>query len=86
MQVIKPKTSYTDFEHMHETGGKQFFDPMCIDGITPRCVCGYILIKLDDKKYRCEGGNHQYNMEEGDVSLDKFGNAMLKIPGDLDGK
>ena len=56
------------------------FNPMSYDGITPRCVCGYELVKEDEKTFRCTGGNHRYNMKEGSVTLDKFGNILLKIP------
>lgn len=61
---------------------KKSFDPMSIDGMTPRCVCGYELIKETEDTFRCAGGGHRYRMSEGEVEFDKFGNVLLKMPED----
>ncbi|HDZ27917.1 MAG TPA: hypothetical protein ENH65_15580 [Candidatus Aminicenantes bacterium] len=44
------------------------------------CCCGYELIKEADNTYRCTGGHHRYNFQDGQVFIDKFGNVMLRAP------
>lgn len=63
-----------------------YFDPMSLDGITPRCVCGFELIKEDEDTFRCTGGNHRYRMSEGQIALDKFGNLQLVLPNSNENK
>jgi hypothetical protein len=83
MEEIKPNTRCNDNES---------FDPFSIDrdengnkvkpGITPRCICGFELIKESEDTWRCVGGSHRYRISEGECSFDKFGNLLLKIPKD----
>lgn len=82
MQTIKPDVCYVDNENASEARnqGNNYFDPMAVDGITPKCCCGYELIKGDDDYYRCSGGNHTYRVSDGDVLVDKFGNIQLRTP------
>lgn len=74
MATIVPKMHYNDNKN-----GKSF-DPMSYNGKDLRCCCGYELIKEDENTYHCTGGSHKYNINEGDIELDKFGNILLKIP------
>ncbi len=50
------------------------------------CICGYELIKEDSKTYRCTGGSHRVNMDDGSLMMDKFGNMMMKIPESMEGE
>jgi len=44
------------------------------------CCCGYELIKQDEMTYRCTGGSHVYDLQEGDMLIDKFGNMQMRRP------
>ena len=84
MQVIQPNMKYVDNENGAEASsqGRNYFDPMSIDGITLRCCCGYELTKGDDENYLCAGGHHTYRVSDGDVFIDKFGNIQLRTPAE----
>jgi hypothetical protein len=72
--LIKPNTTPSDDDH-----GNKTYNPIRPDG-TWVCCCGYELIKDDDNLYRCTGGSHRYEIREGDVTRDKFGNVEFKLP------
>ena len=44
----------------------------------PYCSCGRPLERLNETTWRCPAGYPQYNLDEGDWCLDKFGEMMLK--------
>lgn len=56
------------------------------------CCCGYTLYKADKNTWRCEGGSHYYQLDQGDMVMDKFGNMSVRNPnseagkGEMDGK
>lgn len=65
-----------------QTGNKTdtgCFDPMSYDGKNLKCVCGYELLKESSNTYRCAGGGHQYQIQEGDITVDKFGNQKFSL-------
>ena len=86
MKIIVPNTYASDDEHYRNSDHRSEkipFDPLRGgDGTKMVCRCGYELIKEDDGGYRCTGGSHKYNISEGDVLQDKFGNITLMFPED----
>ena len=42
------------------------------------CPSGYTMTKQSDGIFRCEGGGHQYRIEEGEIILDKLGNYWVR--------
>lgn len=58
----------------------EFFNPLAADGVRPICICGFELIKEDNDVFRCTGGSHRYRMSEGEVTYDKYGMPLMKIP------
>ena len=47
------------------------------DGVL-RCPRGYPLRKIDANTYRCDGGFHEYHLDEQELIFDKFGNVLVK--------
>ena len=46
------------------------------------CPAGYPLRKIDHNTWRCDGGHHEYKLDEDTIRLDKFGNWVIKTnPG-----
>ncbi len=74
MKAIKPvrKIAY------NEKG--DFYNPFREGDGKLVCCCGFELIKEADNTYRCTGGHHRYNFQEGQVTIDKFGNVLLRTP------
>ncbi len=42
------------------------------------CPCSYVIVKVDKNVWRCEGGGHEYRMDESEVIKNKMGEIMLK--------
>ncbi len=80
MKNIKPNTRFIDTANQSQAG-QDVFNPLSEDGKHMRCCCGYELIKEDEKTWRCTGGSHRYIIDQGDVTLDKFGNILFRRPG-----
>jgi hypothetical protein len=51
-----------------------------------RCPRGFLLRKIDANTYRCDGGYHEYRMDDQSMILDKFGNWIVKRDADADSK
>ena len=43
-----------------------------------KCSCGRPLIKISKGRYRCSYGCPQYDIDEGDIVSDKFGNTHFR--------
>lgn len=76
MKAIKPVRKVAE----NEKG--DFYNPFRERDGKLVCCCGFELIKEADNTYRCTGGHHRYNFQEGQVTIDKFGNVMLRTPED----
>jgi len=49
-----------------------------------RCPAGYPLRKIDHNTWRCDGGHHEYKLDENTIMLDKFGNWIIKTNSGAD--
>ena len=76
MKTIKPVRKIA-----HNERG-DFYNPFRESDGKLVCCCGFELIKEADNTYRCTGGHHRYNFQEGQIVMDKFGNVMLRTPED----
>lgn len=74
MKTIKPVRKVA----LGEKG--DFYNPFRESDGKLVCCCGFELIKEAGNTYRCTGGRHRYNFEEGQVMVDKFGNVLLRMP------
>jgi len=48
------------------------------------CPAGYPLRKIDSMTWRCEGGHHEYRLDEETMILDKFGHYWVKSSNSSD--
>lgn len=42
------------------------------------CPCNYVIVKIDENTWQCEGGGHKYQMDEGELIKNKNGEMMIK--------
>ena len=48
------------------------------DGMKLHCSCGRPLVKITETRWRCSAGWPEYDIAQGDMAFDKYGNIMLK--------
>ena len=51
-----------------------------------RCPAGYLIRKIDENVYECDGGSHRYRMDANEIIIDKFGQVLLKNDKEADKK
>jgi hypothetical protein len=63
---FKPETSYKGYFLVYKEGGK------------PCCSCGRPLEKLSATRWRCPGGYPEFDIDNGDIMIDKYGTVYLR--------
>lgn len=72
-------------ETINRDEGDRYWPVIGADGKL-HCSCSRPLVKITDKIYRCSAGYPQFNMDEGEILVDKFGRMMIKAKSHADGK
>ena len=76
----------TDIKPERGNAGEHFIYANKNSDGTLICPAGYVIRKCSDDTWRCEGGHHEYRLDEETIAYDKFGAIMIKKNNEADEK